>query len=201
MDLETKTHSLAYFYCNYKEDQRKNPAAILRSIIKQLCAGSPGGFPEPVLDIYNKRKNDADLSNLLSMEECRSLLIRLSAGFLRTTIVIDALDECDPDNRGRLCDLLKHVVSSSSSKGNTVKVLVTSREDRDLRAKFDNCENIYIQERDNSQDISRYIEEEVTACIAAKTLLGGKATLDLQKQIIKTLKTRAHGMLVRPNPT
>lgn len=190
----TNDHALAYFYCNYKEDQRKDPATIVRSLVKQLCAVSPGAFPAPVLDIYNNRKDNADLSNLLGLEECQSLLIRLSTGFLRTTIVIDALDECDRHTRGKLCDLLAHVVSLSSSKGNTIKAFVTSRDDVDLRKKFEYIPNIYIQERDNSSDINRYIEDEVEACIVERRLLSGSASPELRKQIIDALQLGAHGM-------
>lgn len=35
--------SLAYFYCNYGEAGRRDPASILRSIVKQLCLQSPTG--------------------------------------------------------------------------------------------------------------------------------------------------------------
>lgn len=191
---ETDDHALAYFYCNYKEHQRKDPATIVRCLVKQLCSGSAGSFAEPVSDIYNKRKINADLTNPLSMKECQSLLMRLSAGFRRTTIVVDALDECDRHTRGKLCDLLAHVVSSPSSKGNTIKVFVTSRDDGDLRAKFESCPNIYIQERDNASDINRYIQAKVEACIVEKQLLSGTVSLELREQIIDVLQAGAHGM-------
>lgn len=195
MEPKTTEYSLAYFYCNYKEDQRRDPASIVRSLVKQLCLRTPGigsssSFPDPVLSLYNKRKADADLSNTLSINECKDLLIRLSAGFRRTTIIVDALDECDPDTRGKLCDLLTDVVSSSMG----VKIFITSRDDGDLRTKFEESPNVYIQERDNSDDINCYIEGEIKACIKAKVLLGGKVSLDLEKHIIDALQLGAHGM-------
>lgn len=176
-DMKPETQcSLAYFYCNYKEDQQSDPASILRSLVKQLCLMSRSGFPEPVLSIYRKRKSEADLTNLLSVSECKDLLITLSTGFLRTTIVIDALDECDPDTRGSLCDVLEQTVSSSKTPiQGTIKVFITSRNDGDLRRRFEGSPNVYIQERDSSKDINLYIEAEIEACIRRKELLGGAA--------------------------
>lgn len=186
--------ALAYFYCNYKEDQRRDSATILRSLVKQLCL-SGSDLRVPVLSIYNQRKEDADLANMLSVTESKNLLIDLSAGFLRTTIVVDALDECDPYTRGSLCDVLEQVVSSSSFLNqNPVKVFVTSRDDGDLRKMFEDSPNVYIQERDNSQDVSHYIKTEIRACISRKALLDGKVGLELEQRIVLALENGAHGM-------
>lgn len=188
-----KEYALAYFYCNYKEDQRRDPSSILRSIVKQLCLADLGeGFPEPVSVIYRERKKVADLGRLLNVEESKNLLVILATGFLRTTIVIDALDECDPDTRANLFDVLEAVVSSS--KGNHVKVFVTSRDDGDLRKKFEDSPNVYIQERDNSGDINHYIKTEIIACIKGKQLLRGNVGPDLEQHIVSTLQVGAHGM-------
>lgn len=132
----------------------------------------------------------ADLSNLLNVAESKNLLIQLSAKFLRTTIIIDALDECDPYTRGSLCDVLDDVVSSSK----LVKVFVTCRDDGDLRKKFEDSPNVYIQERDNSKDINHYIKSEIRACIRRKALLGGVVDLELEQRIVHALENGAHGM-------
>lgn len=197
MEPETQTgkYALAYFYCNYKEAQRRDPGSILRSLVKQLCLLSPGeqsSFPVPVSSVYRKRQKDADLSNLLSVSECKDLLISLSAGFLRTTIIVDALDECDKDTRGSLFKVLEKVVSIS--KNNPVKVFVTSRDDGDLRKRFENSPNVYIQERDNSGDINNYIKTEIAECIRRKELLDGKVSTELQERIVGTLESGARGM-------
>lgn len=186
--------ALAYFYCNYKEAERRDPAWVLRTLVKQLCLQSPESrFPEPVLSIYDQRKKDADLSFTLSVEESKHLLIKLSAGFLRTTIIIDALDECDTNTRGILFDAVEDMVSS---QWNHIKIFVTSRGDGDLRKKFGESPNIYIQERDNSGDINHFIKTEIQASIRTKRLLGGRVGSDLEQRIVSALETGAHGMYV-----
>lgn len=198
MEPETENNelSLAYFYCNYKEDERRDPASILRSLVKQLCIMSPSTddsstIPEPVFSIYRKREAKADLRNTLTVEECKRILIGLSAGFLRTTIVIDALDECHADTRGSLFNALEHVVSASA---NPVKVFVTSRDYADLRKQFENSQNVYIQERDNLSDIKQYIKTEIDARIHSKELLHGLVDPDFKRVIVGALEAGARGM-------
>lgn len=199
-DTQTKGHSLAYFYCHYGEEPRRDPAAILRSVVKQLCLQGPvSKLPEPVLSIYLQRKTAGDLSNLLSIEESKRLLIVLCAGFAHSTLIIDALDECDAKTRGRLFDVLQSVVSES--KAARVKAFVTSRDDADLRKKFADSPNVYILERDNSDDISTYIRAEVDACIVEKKLLDGDVSIELRDRIIHVLEAGAQGMYTSPSKT
>lgn len=134
------------------------------------------------------------MTNLLTVDECKDLLITLSAGFLRTTIIIDALDECDPKTRGQLFNVLEDIVSLS--KRNPVKAFVTSRDDGDLRKKFQDHPNVYIQERDNSADINDYIRTGIKACIKDKKLLGGVVSQAFEERIVVALQAGARGMYV-----
>lgn len=197
-DIQRDGHSLAYFYCHYGEEQRRDPASTLRSLVKQLSLQSPASkLPEAVLLIYENRKKAGDLSNHLSVEESKRLLIELCAGFFHTTLIIDALDECDAKTRGRLFDVLQNVVSES--KNTRVKAFVTSRDDADLRKKFEGSPNVYIQERDNSGDINTYIRAEIDACIVNKRLLDGAVSSELRARIIHALEIRARGMYTSPS--
>lgn len=134
------------------------------------------------------------MKSFLSVEESKQLLIMLSAGFLKTTILIDALDECDKDTREVLFDVLEHLVSDSSPGHNPIKIFVTSRNDGDLRRRLENSSNIYIQERDNSADINLYIASEIEICIEKGRLLDGVVDNDLKEHIIDVLQKGAHGM-------
>lgn len=131
--------------------------------------------------------------NTLNVEECKTILIGLSAGFLRTTIVIDALDECHADTRGALFKALEHVVSSSA---NPVKVFVTSRDYADLSRQFEKSPNVYIQARDNVSDIKQYIKTEIHARIKSGELLSGQVDTDFEKHIVGALEAGARGMSV-----
>lgn len=132
--------------------------------------------------MYDKRKVDADLGHLLSIDECQLLLSQLSAGFPRTTIVLDALDECDPKTRESLFDVLDAVVGNA--KTNLVKVFVTSRDDADLRKRFAARPEVYIQERDNSADVGQYIRTEIGKCIVKRKLLDGLVSEELKERVV-----------------
>lgn len=170
---------------------------ILRSLIKQLCLYSrDSDFPEPVRSVYDQRKNDGDLGNPLSIDECKFLLIQLSSGFPQTTIILDAIDECEPKTRARLFDVLDAVVAEATT--HPVKVLVTSRDDMDIRKRFAEKPEVNIQERNNSTDVGNYIRTEIEACIASRSLLDGYVTEELKERIVRDLEAGAHGMYVPP---
>lgn len=111
MEPAYNEYALAYFYCNYGEAGRRDPESILWSIIKQLCIQSPTGtVPESILAIYNKRMREGD-RRPVDINKIKGLLVNLAAGFLQTTIVIDALDECDKGTREILVDILEDVMA------------------------------------------------------------------------------------------
>lgn len=141
--------------------------------------------------IYRKREKKNDFKYTLTVDECKTILIRLSAGFVRTTIVIDALDECHADTRGALFDALEYVVSSSV---NPVKVFVTSRDYADLRKKFEKRPNVYIQERDNSRDINHYIKTEIHDRMTKGAFLCKPTDPDFENHVVGALEKGARGM-------
>lgn len=149
-------------------------------------------LPTVVLAIYEKRQKAGDLSNHLSIHESKDLLVELCTGFPHSTLIVDALDECDAKTRGHLFDVLQHVVSES--RATRVKAFVTSRDDEDLRKKFSGSPHVYIQERDNSGDINTYIAVEIEDCIVKKKLLDGVISSEFRDRIIRTLETGARGM-------
>lgn len=187
--------SLTYFYCNYGEAGRRDPSSILRSIVKQLCLQSPtGSLPESVLAIYNKRQQEND-SRPLDIDEIKGLLVNLSAGFLQTTIVIDALDECDRGTREILFDILEFVMFLAKTP---IKIFATSRDDGDLMTRLEMLPNVYIQQGQNDGDITLFINSEITACTTNRKLLNGVVADDLRERIVSTLQGKAHGMYVCP---
>lgn len=165
----------------------------MRTLVKQLCLiNTKGRFPQPVLSIYEKRVEEED-SGPLSLNESKDLLVQLSAGFPRTTILIDALDECDKSTRKKLVDALQHVVTSP----NLVRVFVTSRDDGDLVNMLSKTPSVYIHAADNSGDISKYIKSKIERCIKDRLLLPGKEiSPDLKETIVSTLEKGAGGMYV-----
>jgi ankyrin repeat protein len=128
----------------------------------------------------------------LSLEESVELILELLEEN-PATIVIDALDECDPSRRYELFESLDEIVQRST---NVVKVFISSRNDGDIVCRLANSPNIYIDSTLNGEDMERFISIEVTKAIHLKRILGGQVSYALEKRIVETLSLGAQGMYV-----
>ncbi|KAH0537657.1 hypothetical protein FGG08_005570 [Glutinoglossum americanum] len=183
-----------YFYCtrNASEKERSSPTAILASLVRQMSCLEEGGLIlQPVREKYDERKKQEFTSIPLNLEESTNLIIALAAYRPLTTIVIDALDECDQASRPDLLQALERIIHCSS---NLVKVFVSSRDDQDIVCHLADCPNLEIQADKNQADITSFVNSEVHRQISRKQLLLGKPTPELTSLIIQRLCNGACGM-------
>ncbi|KAH0536664.1 hypothetical protein FGG08_006490 [Glutinoglossum americanum] len=189
-------YCLAYFYCsrNAAEPERSNPEDIIRSIVRQISSPPPGeSVLGPVTEKYEERKRKSFANGPLSLEESVEVIIELTSYYLRTTIVIDALDECDRNTRHRMLKALDSILQKSSG---LVKIFVSSRDDQDIVLRLESSPNMYIKASDNAPDIRQYVQNEVRQAIYDKRLLGGDISEQLRGDIIRTLTEQAQGMFL-----
>lgn len=118
-------------------------------------------------------------------------MIQLASLRAITTIVIDALDECDLSSRAELLESLNQLVEGSDG---LIKILISSRNDRAITCHLEGFPNITIDANDNHTDINKFVEHEVETMITSKKLLWGKVSIELRKLIKETLCERADGM-------
>ncbi|KAL7272961.1 hypothetical protein RUND412_004200 [Rhizina undulata] len=188
-----KNLGLAYFYCKYGEKERQEPESILSTLVKQLSLLSPEGcLPEPVISIYQDQQKNDGVERCLCLDESTKLILQLSRAFAQTVIIVDALDECDIETRGKLLDTFKDLCSSSES----LKIFITSRNDDDIRIELEKEADLYIQPSVNSGDIKRFVVAEVEKYISKKRLLKGAVGRELKQTIINTLTDGAYGMFL-----
>ncbi|KAH0551769.1 hypothetical protein GP486_007014, partial [Trichoglossum hirsutum] len=188
---------MAYFYCarNAAEPERANPDEIMRSILKQLsCTALQHPIKEPVAGKYKQKKEDAENDGSeptkLTIQECVELILAL----LETdpaTIIIDALDECDPARRHELLLALDRIREDSA---NLVKVFVSSRDDQDIGFRLNNFPDVSIHATDNYEDIKNFVRLQVKQSIKDKILLSGNVTKELENRTISRLIEGAQGM-------
>lgn len=176
---------VAFFYCNRNEPQRRDPTAIIQTILKQLSVALPG-LPKPVVEEYDKRVNHS--SAPLGFQECHGLLVSLLEIFPQTTIIIDALDESNPVERSRLLEVLTTIMHSSNS---VVKIFISSRDDIDIKLKLEKVPNLYIEAQDSKEDIKKFIYREVTQS-KGKGL--SQLPDGLKRKVMHTLLEKANGM-------
>ncbi|KAF8865087.1 hypothetical protein BDZ45DRAFT_580955, partial [Acephala macrosclerotiorum] len=187
---------LAYFYCSRDagEPERANPEEIMRSILEQV-ASNTAELPirEPVVEIYKEKKREnrgLPPKEPLTLGETIDSLLKIFEEN-PVTIVIDALDECDPDERHKLLSALDTIITESAS---LVRVFVSSRNDGDIVCQLEESPNIFIRASDNSADIARYVQDKVSEAIMRKRMVKGKVSLEMKERIISTLIAGAQGM-------
>jgi Cdc6-like AAA superfamily ATPase len=198
VDHLTQRHpedGIAYFYCmrSPAEPQRANPDEILRSLIRQL-ASKGSMITEPVKLLYLEKEKEAikygGEPEQLTVAESTKLLLALST-HKSMTIIIDALDECDPHRRHELLEVLDQIIQHASK---AVKFFVSSRNDGDIVCRLEASPNVTIQAIDNGQDIERFVQDEVDQAIKNRRLLQGTVSEELRDKIIMTLNRSAQGM-------
>lgn len=155
--------------------------------MKQLSLAMPlAGLPKPVVEEYDKQSKDGFAWGKLSFKCCAGLLISLIQIFPKTTFIIDALDESNPEERGRLLDLLETFMKFPE---NLIKIFISSRDDLDIHFRLGNGPNLYIEAQDNQEDIIRFIHREMAA---RKRLF--QLPDELKSRVISTLASKAKGM-------
>jgi len=185
----------AFFYCsrNTAEPARSSPDAILSSIARQLSSLQPGSpLLPPMVAAYREREAEGFASGSFRINESRALILQLIEHYPLTTIVIDALDECHPDNRSDLLETLEAVLRESSS---LVKIFVSSRDDQDIVLHLRNYPNLELSSDKNMDDITSFVSTETKDFIRRQKLLRLSMNKEeLQETIIDQVTKGANGM-------
>ena len=182
---------LAYFYCKADEPERRNPADILRSIVRQLCCQKGRPVMGAVSAIYRDREEDGFADGALTIAESVDLIINLAEHHQTVIIVIDAFDECEAMLRPDFIAALEKVLHQSLA---LIKIFITSRNNIDIVRRMDAYPDISIMESDTAEDLKRFVEADVERVIRERRLLDGDVSGDLKEFVIRTLSTGAQGM-------
>lgn len=184
-----------YFYCsrNAAEPERSDPAAILSSIVRQLSCAEPGlPLLPPVIEKYEKNGQGFN-SRGLRIEESCELITKLIEHYPMTTMIIDALDECDPEKRDILLDAIESLLQNSSL--GLLKVFLSSRDDQDIVCTLREYPNLDLVSSRNSADIEAFVREETDKLVKKRRLLrNSHAKEALKALIIDEVSRGADGM-------
>jgi len=185
---------LAFFYCSRKEAHRTSPLDVFRSLVAQLALSPDGSSVAESIKRKHKEKKRDELDN-------PDLLVGLVALYQQTTIVVDALDECE--DYGRLLLLLKKV--SEGTRG-AIKFFFSSRTNVRLFKDFPSWEKLELDSEEGltTDDINTYIRTQVKdrekmdlgprLLDERKSILGESLIEALEDKLIETLTRRAQGM-------
>ena len=192
-DKKSENEALAYFYCDRNQDDYRNSMCILSSFIRQLALPSYGNeIREQALQIYEEKSRDGFASNKMTCEEVEMQLQALVQDYSQTTLVLDALDECDKETLVYLTRYLGRLVRHSPG---VVKILVSSRPDPDIRLEFEDWPSIEITSADNHDDIVTYLNKAI-ADSGTPHFWRNMISDQLKERIRTTLIGNAEGMYV-----
>ncbi|KAF0316111.1 ankyrin repeat protein [Colletotrichum asianum] len=192
VDKLEENDTVAFFYCmrNPAEPERGQCEKILASLVRQIAInGSNSGILPPVVAKYEDALSSfMDFEDQVwTSEECKEVLLKLMDEYPSVTLILDALDEVNQEDREELLDILSGLLQESP---NLLKIFVSSRDNYDISLHLAGCPNIYVDAHDNAPDIEAYIENELDSA----RLLHGRLSQDLRKEISKRLSEGAHGM-------
>jgi hypothetical protein len=184
-----------FFYSsrNKAEPGRSEPNAILASIARQLSSLEPGKpLLKPTLDLYKKKEAEGFGFGSLQIEESCALIMRLIEQYPLTTIVIDALDECNPEKRRDLLKALEKILRESST---LVKIFVSSRDDHDIVLRLQYYPNLEIKSDMNSDDIAVFVKDQTERLVEERELLQySDSQTEMKELIIKKVIDGSGGM-------
>lgn len=181
--------TLAYFYCDHADPERRDPVNILRSFVKQLAISpDDDSISSAVLDRY-KRAECKGIYTKLSFEECGTLLESLISPYSHPVLILDALDETDIKYRHELLDFLDNLISNCCN----LKILISSRKNSDIEQRLRKRANIDIETDNNGEDIRKYIEAELEK---VEKRGGWRMSETLRDDIFNILLSKSNGMSV-----
>lgn len=139
---------------------------------------------ENIYALYLKAKEE---KRGFSTDECEKALIELIKFYPRTTLILDALDECEMDTREALARIFRNLVDEGEG---TVKIFIASRKEVDIEEYLGSQRLVEISTADNKDDIEKYIEVE-TAKIDG---VWRAVSAEVKEQVKKTIVEKSDGM-------
>ena len=156
--------SLAFFYCDFREDQKKDLRGLLSSLIVQFCHQSDS-YCDMLFNFYSDHANGSRQPSDNALAGCLKSLLQLP-GQAPVYLIVDALDECPntsavPSPRGEVLNLIEELIKSQFPN---LRICVTSRTETDIKDVLDPLIFRSISLHDESgqkQDIEDYIKSVI----------------------------------------
>ncbi|PNP78932.1 hypothetical protein FNYG_07797 [Fusarium nygamai] len=178
--------AVAFFYCKRDEENRRNPQDILRSILRQLSTPVQGVERGTIHVALKDLPNRLELKgSTFDASTCEHLIGKLIEDYSKTSIILDALDECDRNTRHELMRVMNNLLNGSSK----LRVFISSRHDDDIRRHFKGAPIMEMQATDNEKDIASFVEDGLF-----RDSRWADLSLDLQDELKSVFHEKSLGM-------
>src|SRR5229473_930371 len=129
--------SLAFFYCDFREDQKKDLRGVLSSFLTQLYHQSDSYFGI-LSELYLEHDEGSRPPSEDALAECLKDLLKLP-GQAPVYLIVDALDEC-PESSAVLsprAKVLNFIEELAESQTPNLRICITSRPEVDIKDVLD----------------------------------------------------------------
>ena len=184
--------SLAFFYCDFREEEKTGLRGLLSSLLAQLCHQS-----DPYCDIlskfYSEHAKGLSRPSDDGLVECFKDLINLP-GLAPVYLIVDALDECPnksaiPSSRAEVLNLLKELIEFQLLN---LRICVTSRPEADIKDVLDPLIPLRVSlhdEKGQKTDIDNYIKSVINTHPQNR-----RWKTEHKQLVIEVLTKKANGM-------
>jgi NACHT domain len=156
--------SLAIFYCDFREDQKKDLRGLLSSLLVQLYHQSDS-YSNALDKFYSEHDKGLRHPSDDALVGCLKDLLKLT-GIAPVYLIIDALDECPNTSavrspRAKVLNLINELVNLQFPD---LHVCVTSRPEMDIKEILDPLNPLYVSlhdEKGQQTDIEDYIKSVI----------------------------------------
>jgi len=193
--VANSTAILLYFFCDDKDNRRNSAVMIVRGLLYQLVCQRPN-LMKPLREEYEKQKDQlfSSPNALQSLWRILEDVLRQCSG-ITAWLVVDALDECEPQSREILLKRVKSRVNDQrdGAGGNPTireKWVLTSRKDPTIRECLHGTADICLESKSRqvAADVEKFIEARVQELQDVKRYRG-----DLAIDIRRNLSKKAEG--------
>jgi hypothetical protein len=153
--------SLAIFYYDFREDQKKDRRGLLSSVLDQLCLQS-NSYYDVLAKLYLEHAHGTRQPSDDALINCFKSMVELPRQ-VPIFLIVDALDECPntsalPSPREKVLKLLDDLIDSQHQN---LRICVTSRPEADIKVVLEPKSFRSVSLHDESgqkEDIKNYIE-------------------------------------------
>lgn len=148
---------LAFFYCDRGQPDLQDPLLTLQSFVRQLSTSPRYSkmMRKSLIELYRENRTNG---LKLGFDACKQQLLESVNLYPQTIIILDGLDECDAEWRGKLITILASLVKHAQ---HPVKIFISSRREQDIVRLLPVRSTIEIDANDNRDDIEKFIEKKM----------------------------------------
>ena len=157
--------SLAFFYCDFREEEKRDLRGLLSSVLVQLCHQSDS-YCQILSNLYSEHANGSRHPSDDVLQQCLKDILEVP-GQAPVYLIVDGLDECSntsalPSPREKVLILLEDLLDSQLPN---LRICVTSRPEFDIKAALEPLTFHSISLHSESgqlEDIGNYVRSTVS---------------------------------------